>query len=93
MPIDQADGFYQHLLATGIADYRAQPGCIDLAVWRRDEDGWATFTLTSVWRDMESVRTYAGERPEQAVLYPDDEAYGLVPDLTVQHHAVLTTGK
>jgi hypothetical protein len=91
VPVDRADGFYRHLLATGIDDYRAQPGCVDINLWRRDADGWAIFTLTSLWHDLESVRAYAGDRPEQAVLYPDDEAYGLVPDLTVQHHAVLST--
>jgi hypothetical protein len=91
VPVDQADGFYRHLLATGISDYRAQPGCLDIGLWRRDADGWAIFTLTSLWQDMDSVRAYAGERPDDAVLYPDDEVHGLVPDLTVQHHAVLDT--
>lgn len=38
---------------------------------------------------MEAIRGYAGESPDVAVLYPKDDAFGLVPDLTVTHYLVL----
>jgi len=90
VPLWKAEDFHGHLLATGIEDYRQQPGCFDMQLWRRDDEEWAIFTLVSTWRDMASIRAYAGDRPEQAVLYPGDEVFGLVPDLTVQHHELLT---
>ena len=90
VPIDKADGFHRHLLTTGIGDYRRRPGCVDIALWRRDQDGWAVFTLVSTWQDLDSVRSYAGDDYERAVLYPDDDMYGLVPDLSVLHHRLLS---
>jgi quinol monooxygenase YgiN len=92
VPIDQADGFHRHLLATGVGDYRHRPGCADIALWRRDQDGWAVFTLVSTWRDLDSIRGYAGDDYERAVLYPDDDRYGLVPDLSALHHELLSIG-
>jgi hypothetical protein len=89
VPIEHADGFYQHLLATGVADYRTQAGCVHIQLWRRDAGAWARFVLSSLRESMEAIRRYAGEAPEWAVLYPGDDAFGLVPDRTVAHYDVL----
>ena len=40
-PLANAQGFYRHLLKTGVADYRQQAGCLDVRVRRPDADGWA----------------------------------------------------
>lgn len=89
VPLAHAEGFHWHLLATGVADYRQLPGCLDVRLWRRDADDWAHFLLLSVWRDMAAVRAYAGDPPDTAVLYPEDEKFELVPDATVTHYDVL----
>ena len=89
VPVANAEGFYGHLLATGVAGYRKHSGCCDVRLWRRDDAGVAEFTLVSLWTDMDAIRAYAGETPEIAVLYPEDEAFGLDPDRTVQHHQLL----
>jgi hypothetical protein len=90
VPLAHADGFHRHLLATGVADYQRQPGCLDVQLWRRDADGWASFLLLSVWRDLDAIRAYAGDCPEVAVLYPEDDAFGLVPDRSVTHYTVVS---
>lgn len=89
VPLAHADLFHAHLLATGVADYRAQPGCHEVRLWRADEGAIARFTLVSIWSDMDAIRTYAGDEPEVAVLYPDDERFELVPDRVVEHHALV----
>lgn len=89
VPLEHARGFHRHLLETGVADYRRQPACLDVQLWRRDEDGWAHFLLLSTWRDMDAIRAYAGQMPGLAVLYRGDEMFGLVPDTTVTHYEVL----
>ncbi len=91
VPLAHARGFHRHLLATGVADYRRQPGCLDVQLWRRDADGWASFLLLSTWRDLDAIRGYAGDTPEVAVLYPEDDAFGLVPDRFVTHYDVVST--
>lgn len=90
VPLPHAAAFHRHLLATGVAAYRQQPACLEVHLWRRDADGWASFFLSSIWRDMDAIRAYAGETPEVAVLYPGDDMYELVPDTTVTHYEVLS---
>lgn len=89
VPLGHADLFHAHLLATGIADYRAQPGCHEIKLWRTDEDAIVRFTLVSIWSDMDAIRSYAGNEPEVAVLYPDDQCFELVPDRVVKHSALV----
>lgn len=89
VPLVNAVGFHNHLLATGVEDYRQHPGCVEVRVLRRDSDGWAHFLLLSTWSSTDAIHEYAGESPNKAVLYPGDEAFGLVPDHTVTHYDVL----
>jgi hypothetical protein len=37
---------------------------------------------------MDAIRAFAGDTPEVAVLYPGDDAYGLIPDHIVTHYEV-----
>jgi quinol monooxygenase YgiN len=89
VPSEHGAGFHEHLLATGVADYRAQPGCVDVRLWCSDDGVTATFTLVSIWTDLSAIRAYAGDRPEIAVLYPEDGRFGLEPDRNVRHHTLL----
>jgi quinol monooxygenase YgiN len=89
VPVANAEDFHAHLLATGVADYRKNSGCCDVRLWRRDDADVAVFSLVSLWIDMDAIRAYAGEALEIAVLYPEDEAFELDPDRTVQHHQLL----
>jgi heme-degrading monooxygenase HmoA len=89
VPAAHAEGFLAHLLATGVADYAKQPGCREVRVWRADDgEDVVCFTLISIWSSMDAVRAYAGSVPHVAVLYPEDERFELVPDRTVEHHAL-----
>ncbi len=90
-PLRHADGFHRHLLETGVADYRNQPGCREVCLLRRDSGDIAHFMLLSFWESMDAIRAYAGEKPEIAVLYDGDEAYGLDPDLFVSHYGTIAT--
>lgn len=58
-------------------------------LWRRDDGDEATFTLVSLWRDLEAIRAYAGDDCERAVLYDGDDAFGLVPDSIARHHDIV----
>jgi heme-degrading monooxygenase HmoA len=77
-----------HLLDTGVRDYQRVSGCLEIKILRRDAEGWAHFLLFSVWESWDAIRAYAGDAPETAVLYLDDERFGLVPDLTTSHYEV-----
>jgi len=88
VPLKNAPDFHQHLLNTGVRDYERQSGCREIKILRRDADDWAHFLLFSVWQSWDAIRAYAGETPEKAVLYPDDERFCLVPDLAVSHYEI-----
>jgi 2-iminobutanoate/2-iminopropanoate deaminase len=90
VPLEHAEGFHQHLLVTGVEDYRGHRDCIEVKLLRRDAHEWAHFLLFSVWISMDAILGYAGDAPERAVLYPDDDAFGLVPDLEVTHYELLS---
>jgi hypothetical protein len=79
VPLGHGAGFHQHMLAAGVEDYRRQPGCRDVELWRRDEPRVAQFMLACWWRGMAAVRQYAGEEPAAAVLHPGEGRYELVP--------------
>jgi heme-degrading monooxygenase HmoA len=90
VPLEHAEAFHTHLIRTGLADYGDHAGCCDIKLLRRDADGWTQFLLISLWTSMDAIRAFAGDTPEVAVLYPGDDAYGLVPDLFVTHYEVLS---
>jgi heme-degrading monooxygenase HmoA len=85
VPTDRADDFRVHLEKTGVAEYR-QHGALDVRVLRRQEPPRTHFVVLSTWEDMHAVMAFAGPEPDVAVLYPDDDVYGLVPDHHVTHY-------
>jgi hypothetical protein len=89
VPLTHAAGFYRHLLQTGVEEYRQHPDCSEVKLLRRDINGWAHFLLLSFWTSMETIRAFAGDQPEKAVLYPNDNAFGLIPDEIVTHYEVV----
>ena len=44
--------------------------------------------MITFWSDMAAIRAFAGENPERAVFYVDDEALLVEPDLHVTHQEV-----
>jgi heme-degrading monooxygenase HmoA len=86
---ERADDYYQYLLRTGVADYKATPGNHGVLVLRRLEGDVAHFVLTTVWDSVESVQAFAGDRYEQARYYPEDDGYLLEREPNVMHAEVL----
>ena len=55
---------------------------------RRDEGEVAHFLLVTLWGSMESVKRFAGEEPEIARYYPEDDEYLL---RTEKHSTIYRT--
>jgi heme-degrading monooxygenase HmoA len=71
---------------TGIAAYRATPGNLDAWLLARDTgDGRVEITTLSRWESMTAVRAFAGDDPEQAVFYADDDRYLVDRETRVRH--------
>ena len=88
--VAQADGdaYAEYIDETGMAAYTETPGNRGAWMLRRDIDGKTEFVMFTLWDSMESIRAFAGDRPEVAVFYPEDDRYLVERDETVTHYVV-----
>jgi heme-degrading monooxygenase HmoA len=89
VPAARAAEYYEFLLRTGVADYRATPGNRGVIVQQRIEGNEAQFVLTTFWDSADSIKTFAGEDYERARYYPEDDEYLLDRETYVTHAEVL----
>jgi heme-degrading monooxygenase HmoA len=86
---DRADEYVEYLRRTGLADYRATPGNHGVSVLTHTEGDRTDFTLISYWESIESIKAFAGDQPEVARFYPEDDDFLIDRELTVEHHEVV----
>ena len=70
---EDADRYLAYLNETGLKEYWATPGNRGVLGFRRIVDGRAEFLLVTLWETAEAVRAFAGDEPEKAVFYPEDD--------------------
>jgi heme-degrading monooxygenase HmoA len=86
----QGDDYVHYVMATGGGDFANTPGNLGFQVLLRDlGDGTSEVTALSWWRSMDAVRAFAGEDPEIARYYPDDDQYLVDRPRHVEHHRVV----
>ena len=88
-PAAKADEYLNYLERTGIKDIRATPGNKGVFVFRRVVGGEAEFLMMTLWESMEAIKKFAGDDPERAVYYPEDEQFLLELEPNVSHYDVL----
>lgn len=85
---DDADEYAEYMRGTGLREYRETPGNLAAYMLRRDEGDLAEFVMVTFWESMDAIRAFAGDDPERAVFYPEDERYLVERDLTARHFEV-----
>jgi heme-degrading monooxygenase HmoA len=55
---------------------------------RRDVGGTTEFVMFTLWDSMEAIKTFAGEDPEVAVFYAEDDRFLVDRDEFVSHYVV-----
>jgi heme-degrading monooxygenase HmoA len=53
-----------------------------------DQHELEEFCMVTVWESMEAIRAFAGDDPEVAVFYPEDERFLVTRDERVAHYTV-----
>ena len=86
--IVDGDSYAEYMNSTGIAGYRSTPGNRAAVMLRRDVGDRCEFLMLSLWDSMESITAFAGDDPETAVFYPEDDRFLIERDLTVTHFEV-----
>jgi len=56
-------------------DYGSVRGLRKLYFLRKNDGDVAHFLLVTVWDSMESVKKFAGDKPETAKYYPEDDEF------------------
>jgi heme-degrading monooxygenase HmoA len=86
-----ASAYEDYLLETGFAGYTATEGNAGAYMTRREVDDLTEFFLVTLWSSWEAIRAFAGEDPEKAVFYPEDDRYLVERDLTVEHYEIFAS--
>ena len=89
VPAAKANAYHEYMLRTGLADYRATPGNRGVLAHVRIDADVAHFEFTTLWDSLESIKTFAGDRCEEARYYPEDDEYLLEREPFVTHATVL----
>lgn len=82
------EAYSKFLKERAIPDYRATAGFVGLVFLRKLESREAHFTLVTFWKDLDSVKRFAGEDYKRAKYYPEDRNYLLEFEEEVQHYEV-----
>jgi heme-degrading monooxygenase HmoA len=83
---EDAESYLAYLRETGLEEYAATPGNLGVMAFRRVRDGQAEFLLVSLWESEDAIRAFAGDRPDRAVFYPEDDRYLVAKEDHVQHY-------
>lgn len=85
---EDADAYAEYMQGTGLAGYRATAGNDGVWMLRRDAGDETEFVMFTLWESMDAVRAFAGDEPDRAVFYPEDERFLTRRDLVVRHYDV-----
>jgi heme-degrading monooxygenase HmoA len=80
--------FESFLRETAIPLVSRQDGLVAQHVGRPRDPSSTEYVYVTVWEDVESVRAFAGERWQEAVITPEEEH--LLRDTRIAHYEVLT---
>ena len=86
------DPYSDYVRLTGFRDLTGTSGNRGVYVLRRREGEKTRFRVMSLWDSMEGIRGFAGEDPERARYYPEDERFLEELSPTVEHFEVVATG-
>jgi heme-degrading monooxygenase HmoA len=88
--VAQSDGdtYAQYMRDTGIAEYARTEGNRGVWMLRRDIGDKTEFVMFTLWDSMDAVKQFAGDQPEVAVYYPEDDRYLIERGEFVSHYEV-----
>ncbi len=85
---EDAEAYTDYVQRTGIVAHRETPGNINSMIMLRELDDETEIVVLSLWESLEAVKGFAGDDPERAIFFPEDDRYLTGRDLTVRHYRV-----
>ena len=80
--VSKSDEYAEFMKERAEPDYSSVDGLKKLLFLRKVEADVAHFLLDTYWESMESVKKFAGDRPEKAKYYPEDDDFLLEKEET-----------
>ena len=89
VPTSKAKVYREFLNRTAIPEYRAVEGNLSVQILERDEEGITHFLTVTHWKDMASIKGFAGDDIDKAVYIPEDKNFLLELEEKVVHYEVV----
>ena len=86
--IEKADEYEKFMIERAAPDYGSVEGLVKLYFQRKNEEKKAHFLLVTLWDSIESVKKFAGDNPEIAKYYPEDDDFLLAKEEHVSMYEV-----
>jgi len=82
---EDADVYREYVINTGVDEYHKSAGNLDVQIWQREDGDESHIWTVTKWKDIDSVKTFAGNDFEKAKYYPEDKKYLLEFEPKVIH--------
>jgi len=89
VPTIKATAYREFLNERAIPDYQSVAGNISVHILERTEGDITHFITLTFWKDMDSIKAFAGEDAEVAKYYPEDKNFLLEFEPHVIHYEVV----
>ena len=85
----KAKAYREFLKARAIPDYQSVEGNLSVHILERAEGDVTHFITLTFWKDLESIKGFAGINVETAKYYPEDKDFLLEFEPKVVHYEVV----
>ena len=85
----KAKAYREFMVARAIPDYQSVAGNLSVDILERTAGDVTHFITLTFWKDLDSIRAFAGEDVEKAKYYPEDEDFLLEFEPNVVHYEVV----
>jgi len=86
--LEKADEYEKFMITKAAPDYGSVDGLQKLYFQRKNEETIAHFLLVTIWDSLEAVKNFAGDNPEIAKYYPEDDNFLLEKEELVSMYQV-----
>jgi len=86
--LKKADEYEKFMISKAAPDYSSADGLQKLYFQRKNEVTIAHFLLVTIWDSLEAVKNFAGDNPEIAKYYPEDDDFLLEKEKHVSLYQV-----